>query len=86
MRKSIRINMGNIHLKIEIYPFRKNKTEFKIGDRVECRFGNSGHKFYPELKENLIIKRMKYDYYSGFWGLNFGSKHYFCENDFEVLK
>ena len=80
------IRIRNISIKITKYKWRKNKSDFKIGDKVECRFGNSGHKFYPELRDKLIITKMKYQWYSGYWDLYFNDrKNGFCEVDFELV-
>jgi hypothetical protein len=78
------IRVRNFKIEIKNYGWKKNKSEFKIGDKVKCRFGNSGHKFYPELREELTITKMKYAWYSGYWDLYFNNgKHNFCENDFQ---
>lgn len=81
-----RKNIGRFAIKINFYK-KAYPCKFKKGDKVKCKFNNSGHKFWPELKEELIIKRVKFYYPNGYWDLNFENtqNNYFCEYDFEKI-
>lgn len=87
MEDEMVIRIRNFKIEIRNYGWKKqSKPDFKIGDEVECCFGNSGHKFYPELRDKLIITKMKYQWYSNHWDLYFNNwKHNFCENDFKLV-
>ena len=69
------IRIRNISIKVTRHKWKKNKSNFKVGDEVRCQFGNSGHKWYPELKDKLIVTKMKYQWYSGYWDLYFKRFH-----------
>jgi hypothetical protein len=80
--------LGRLQIELNFYGSKKKPCKFKIGDEVKCLFGDSGHKFWNELREELIIKKIKYDYHSGLYELQFKNattNTYFYENDFKKV-
>lgn len=64
--------------------------QFKVGDKVKCKYGNSGNKFWSDLlSPSAIIKKIKYNERAQMYKLGFaykGSIEYFYENDFEKVE
>jgi len=63
---------------------RREKCQFKAGDKVKCYYGNSGNKWWTHILEPYaIINKIKYDKHSGLYKLRFdGEDYFFYENDF----
>jgi len=60
------------------------------GDRVKCKYGNSGHKFWTELLEqHPTVDKIQFDERVGLCRLTFKEDervdNYFYENDFEKV-
>lgn len=58
------------------------------GDRVKCKYGNSGHKFWTELLEqHPTVDKIQFHESAGFCRFTFKEdervNNYFYENDFE---
>lgn len=58
------------------------------GDRVKCKYGNSGNKFWNELLEQQpTVDKIQFDESAGFCRFTFKEDervdNYFYENDFE---
>ena len=87
--KNIKIWKRWKRFEFELNIYRKaDPCDFKVGDEVICLFNNSGHKFWPELKEKLVIKKLRYYYPNRYWEMSFENteNHYFCEYDFKKVK
>jgi len=60
------------------------------GDKVKCKYGNSGNKFWTELLEqHPTVDKIQFDESAGFCRFTFEEdereNNYFYENDFERL-
>ena len=82
-------------IEFNFYGNKKRHCEFKVGDEVECLFGDSGHRFWDALQGKLIIKKIRYDYRSDCYELMFTTTEkmfkrkediYFYENDFRKVR
>lgn len=60
----------------------------KVGDRVKCKYGNSGNKFwYKFLDTNPVIEQIRFNKIAGFHEFKLaGNETWWHENDFIILK
>lgn len=75
---------------VTLHSYSSTLLKVVKGDRVKCKYGNSGNKLWSELLEQKpTVDKIKFDVNAGFCRFTFKEDdrvdNYFYENDFEKL-